>query len=94
MDAKDVFDWVAEPRNNNLHHTTLIMECRTLSTKYHISHVRVKYCFHKANQYADAMTRKEPELSQDFVMSRSSRVNICLLFYCADYVCIIRDFAL
>lgn len=76
VDAKVVLGWITNDFNTNLHHASLIMDCKTLISR--IPQVKTKHCYREANKCADAITRKGPSTSQDFTIFDSLLVDICL----------------
>ena len=73
IDAKVVLGWISDSYNYNLHHATLILDCRTIISQ--IPQVRMNHYFHKANKCAEALTRKDSELDQDLITFDNSPVH-------------------
>ncbi|KAL0006839.1 hypothetical protein SO802_008341, partial [Lithocarpus litseifolius] len=80
LDAKVVLGWVTEEFNSNLHHASLILDCRTLANQ--IPQVRMKYCIREANKCANALARTGLDSNQDFMLLDSTLVGLCIQLFC------------
>jgi len=75
-----VLGWITKEFNtSNLHHASLILDCRTLVNQ--IPQARMKHYFRKANKYTDALSGMELNSSQDFMLFDSLSVNLCMLSF-------------
>ena len=55
------------------------MDCKAFINQ--VPQVRMMQCFREAKKCADALTRKESSLQQDFVVFKNSCVDISMLLY-------------
>ena len=61
------------PNGNDI----IIADCREGLKKF--SSVKIQHCFREANKYADALARRGPLLSQDFIVFPQPPVDVALL---------------
>ena len=83
LDAKIVLGWVSEDFNSNLHHTSLIMDCRPSSTKFFKWWWNI--AFVKANKCANALIRKGLNSSQDYRLFDGPLMDLCILLFYDNY---------
>ena len=77
VDARVGLGWVMEEFNYNLHHISLIMDCKTLINR--IPQVKMKHCFCEANKCADFLARKGLSTNEDFCLLHCPPVDLSLL---------------
>ena len=80
LDANVVLGWVFGNLNSNLHHASLIMDCRSLINQ--IPQVKMKHYFCEVNKCVDFLAKRGSSSSHDLLLFDSSPMNIyMLLFY-------------
>ena len=80
FDAIVMLGLVSSHYSSNLHHASLIMDCKPLINQ--IPQVRMKHCYRKANKYTDALARMGASSNQEFLLFDCPSVDLfMLLFY-------------
>ena len=92
VDARVILRWVTEEFNSNLHHTSLIMDCKTLISW--IPQVKMKHYFREANKCADLLARKGSSSNQGYCLFYSPLVDLSFLLFFIVLGCIMRGYAL
>ena len=92
VDARVSLGWVMEEYNYNLHHASLIMDCRTLINQ--ISQVKMKHYFCEANKCADLLARKGLSTNQDFCLLQVLLWTYLYFSFMIVLDCIMRGYAL
>lgn len=75
FDGIIMFGWVSGNDNSNLHHASLIMDCRTLINQ------RMKHCYCEANKCVDALARVGVGSNQELLLVDSLSVDISMLLF-------------
>jgi ribonuclease HI len=87
VDALLVVNWVSNPNCINITHFSLIMDCRELLNL--IPQVKVKHCYHEANQCADFLAKHGATSQKDFIIFNSPLLNYVYSFFMILLVCIL-----
>ena len=69
LDAKCIIDALSSPTHSNVNQSTLLDDCRQLSTRFR--HIRFNHCYREANRCVNGLARKGVAQSDDFILFNS-----------------------
>ena len=79
FDAIIMLGLVSSHYSSNLHHASLIMDCKPLINQ--IPQVRMKHCYHEANKYANALVRMGVNSEQEFLLFDNPLADLSMLLF-------------